>query len=227
MPFSTSNIRLAFRISLVNKKEYDSFHRIFAISPLYIDGGKSAGISIDFIKQITKELPYSVKFKPQQFQVLLDELQRGEIQVFLNASWPNDYLKGKRVIATDPNAVFEPVAFTLRGKSPEGDVYSADYISGKRVALQKGSYVENLVSMDTDDLVPVENDIEGMAKLIWRQVDAIITEREVGNYLSGRFFQNEIVAVNRPHSKLDVVIVLNEKDTELRDDLNRAISRIS
>ncbi len=190
---------------------------------VYIEDGKSAGISVDFITTITRDLPYEITFKPQQFQVLLDKLLSGDIQAIINVGWPNDYLKDKPLIYTEPYEVFEPVAFVHRKNSGTGEINSVDYIKGKRVAIQKGSYVEEIVSRYTDELVYVNNDIEGIAKLIWKQVDAIITEREVGAYLSKKFFQNEITAVTEPYKKLDVVIVLNESKTELRDELNKAI----
>lgn len=190
---------------------------------VYIEGGKSTGISIDFINTITRELPYEIKFKPQQFQVLVDELLNEDIHAIINVGWPNDYLKDKPLIHTEPYAVFEPVAFVHKENSGVGEKNSVDYISGKRVAIQKGSYVEEIVSEYTDELAYVNNDIEGIAKLIWRQVDAIITEREVGKYLSKRFFQNEITAVTEPYKRLDVVIILNESNIALRDELNNAI----
>lgn len=84
--------------------------------------------------------------------------------------------------------------------------------------------MEESISKYSCEIVYVKNDIEGIAKLIWKQVDAIITEKEVGKYLSGKFFKNEIVAVTEPYRQLDVVMVLNEKETRLRDELNRAIS---
>lgn len=191
---------------------------------VFIDGGKSAGISVDFIRGITKNLPYRIKFKPQQFSVLLNELLAGELQAIINVGWPNDFLSGEPIIHTDPYAVFEPVAFIHKNSREGDDLYPLDFIKGKRVAIQNGSYVEESISKYSCEIVYVKNDIEGIAKLIWKQVDAIITEKEVGKYLSGKFFKNEIVAVTEPYRQLDVVMVLNEKETRLRDELNRAIS---
>ncbi|MCF6334998.1 MAG: transporter substrate-binding domain-containing protein, partial [Spirochaetales bacterium] len=69
-------------------------------------------------------------------------------------------------------------------------------------------------------IVPVINEIEGLSKLIWKQVDGVITDKQVGTYLSRKYFQDEIVAVTAPYKELDVVMVLHEKDIELRDKIN-------
>jgi len=190
---------------------------------VFIEDGQSSGISVDFIKKINEKLNYTVRLKPQQFEVLLNELLDRRIQVIINVGWPSDFLKSKPIIATEPYAVFEPVAFVHRERDEEVTIHPLDYISGKRVAVQKGSYVLDAISQYECEIVDVRNDIEGIAKLIWKQVDVIITEKEVGKYLSGKFFQDEIVAVTEPYKKLDVVMVLNENETELRDSLNDAI----
>lgn len=194
---------------------------------VFIDNGKSAGISVDMIKKISNNLGYTIKFKPEQFEVIINELINKEIQIILNVGWPNDFLKSKPVIPTRPYAVFEPVAFVCSDGSGEHVSYPLDFIRGKRVAVQRGSYVVEAISKYSCDIVDVENDIEGLAKLIWRQVDAIITEREVGTYLSKKFFQNEIAAVTEPYNRLDVVMILHEDETELRNKIDKAISAIT
>lgn len=191
---------------------------------VYIENGKSAGISIDMLEKINKTLNATLKFIPQQFEVIIDKLINREIQIILNVGWPNDFLKNKPVIATVPYAVFEPVAFIHRTGTADMAEYEPGFIKGKRVAVQRGSYAVEAVEAYSCDIVFVENDIEGIAKLIWKQVDAIVTEKEVGKYLSNKYFQNEIVAVTTPYKRLDVVMVLNEEEVELRDRINGIVS---
>lgn len=191
---------------------------------VYVEKGKSAGISIEMLKKINKTLNATLKFIPQQFEVLIDKLINREIQIILNVGWPNDFLKNKPVIETVPYAVFEPVAFIHQTGTADRAEYEPGFIKGKRVAIQKGSYAAEAIKAYSCNIVFVENDIEGIAKLIWKQVDAIVTEKEVGTYLSHKYFQNEIVAVTDPYKRLDVVMVLNEAEGELRDRINGIIS---
>ncbi len=190
---------------------------------VYIENGKSSGISIQKINEIAKRLGYTNKFSPNQFEVILQKLMGKEVDILLNIGWPNDFFNGMPVISSEPYAVFEPVAFIHQTGSVTAALRPAGFITGKKVAVQTGSYVAEAISRYECEIVEVKNDIEGMAKLIWREVDAIITERQVGIYLSRKFFQNEIVPVTEPYKKLDVVMVLHEAEKKLRDEINEAI----
>ncbi len=190
---------------------------------VFIEDGKSAGLSIDIIEKISVKLGYVVKYIPEQFEVVVKKLISKEADIILNIGWPNEYFSKMPVISSQPYAVFEPVAFIHQTSSDKPVNYGNDFIQGKRVAVQTGSYVTEAISRYNCDIVDVKNDIEGMAKLIWKEVDAIITEREVGRYLSHKFFQDEIIPVTDPYKKLDVVMVFHESDQELRDKINEAI----
>ena len=192
---------------------------------VYIENGTSSGISIEVIRKIAKNLDYTVKFKPEQFEVILNELINKEIQIVLNVGWPNEYFKGMPVISSMPYAAFEPAAFIYKPGGVAQEGYLVDFISGKKVAVQRGSYVTEAITRYGCAIVDVENDIEGMAKLMWKEVDAIITEKEVGKYLSHKYFQDEIIAVTDPYKKLDVVMIFHESEKELRNTINEEIER--
>ncbi len=98
-----------------------------------------------------------------------------------------------------------------------------DFLNGKKIAAQKGSYtIEELKNYDCE-IFPVVNEIEGLSKLIWKQVDGIITDKQVGNYLSHKYFQDEIVAVTDTYKEMNVVMVLHKSNVELRDKINSAL----
>ena len=146
------------------------------------------------------------------------------MDILLNIGWPNDFFKDMPVIASHPYAVFKPVAFVHKPGSTTPEMRQEDFIAGKRVAVQVGSYVTDAIAQYGCSIVDVKNDIEGMAKLIWKEVDTIITEREVGMYLSHKFFQDEIVPVTEPYKKLDVVMVFHREEKTLRDMVDKVIS---
>ena len=129
------------------------------------------------------------------------------------------------MIVTNPYSVFKPVVFIHKDLQSGNELLSLDFINGKKIAAQQGSYViEELEKYDCE-IVTVTNDIEGLSKLIWKQVDGIVTEKQVGEYLSRKYFQGQIVAVTEPYREMDVVMVLHERDVELRDRINSILDR--
>ena len=190
---------------------------------VFIDKGKSSGLSLDIMNIINKSLEINISFQPDQFASISEGLMKRDIGIILNVGWPNDFLASKPVIVTNPYAVFKPVAFVHKDTYDNTELLSLDFLNGKRIAAQQGSYViEELKKYDCE-IVPVTNDIEGLSKLIWKKVDGIVTEKQVGEYLSHKFFQDEIVAVTEPYKEMGVVMVLHENDVELRDRINSVL----
>lgn len=187
---------------------------------VYIDNGKPAGLSIEIMKIINESLDINAYFQPDQFSNVADGLMKHKINVILNVGWPNDVFTSQPVIATNPYSVFTPVAFVNRGTESNTELHDQNFIVGKRIAAQEGSYVIEALKQFDCKIVPVKNDIEGLSKLIWNQIDVIVTDKQVGTYLSHKYFQDEIVAVTEPYKEMNVVMVLHEKDIELRDRIN-------
>jgi len=191
---------------------------------VYINNGKSSGISIDIMKIINESLDLNTYFQPDQFANIADGLMNRKIDIILNVGWPNDSLASKPVIVSDSYSVFKPVAFVHKDYIQNSELLDLNFIKGKKIAAQEGSYViEELNNYDCS-IISVTNDIEGLSKLIWKQVDAIVTDKQVGSYLSHKFFQDEIVPVTKPYKELDVVMVLHESNIDLRDKINSVLA---
>ncbi len=187
---------------------------------VFIKAGVSSGVSVDIMRIINEKLGLHLYFQPDQFISITEGLLSRDIKVILNVGWPNDFLASKPIIATNPYSVFKPVAFMHKDSLTANELLPLNFLNGKKIAAQKGSYtIEELKNYDCK-IVPVINEIEGLSKLIWKQVDGVITDKQVGTYLSRKYFQDEIVAVTAPYKELDVVMVLHEKDIELRDKIN-------
>jgi len=191
---------------------------------VYINNGKSSGISIDIMKIINKSLELNAYFQPDQFANIADGLMNRKVEIILNVGWPNDFLASKPVIITDPYSVFKPVIFIHKDSKTEDDLLPLDYIANKKIAVQDGSYEFEEVKKYGCEIVPVINIIEALSKLIWKQVDGIVTDKQVGIYLSHKFFQDEIVPVTKPYKELDVVMVLHESNIDLRDKINSVLA---
>ena len=207
-----------------DKNKYIKVGHDVAYPPwVFIKDGASSGLSVDIMRAINESMGLNLNFQPDQFVSVAEGLIKGDIQIILNVGWPNDFFAGKPVIVTKPYSVFKPVAFAHRDFVTDSNLLPLDFIKGKKIAAQEGSYVIEELKNYNCEIVPVTNDIEGLSKLIWKQVDGIVTEKQVGEYLSHKFFQDEIVAVTQEYKQMDVVMVLHESNTELRDKINAAL----
>ncbi|MCK5199091.1 MAG: transporter substrate-binding domain-containing protein, partial [Spirochaetales bacterium] len=210
--------------ALDNMNQYVRVGHDVAYPPwVYIKNGVSSGLSVDIMRIINEHLGLNLYFQPDQFVAIIEGLLNGEIKIVLNVGWPNDFLANKPVIVTNPYSVFNPVTFVHKDSHCGSELLPPDFMNGKKIAAQRGSYVIEELNKYDCEVISVTNDIEGLSKLIWKQVDGIVTEKQVGEYLSRKYFQDEIVAVTEPYKEMDVVMVLHESETELRDKINSVL----
>lgn len=190
---------------------------------VYLHDGASSGLSIDAMRRLNQNMQLSLEFQADEFENVIRDFKAGHIRIITNVGWPNPFFDNEPIVVTKPYALFEPVMFVHMSKLDDSGKLDLTYFHGKRVAAQKGSYALDTLDSDSVEIVEVRNDIEGMAKLIWRQVDGVITERHVGTHLAKQYFQDEILPATETYTRLDVVMVLHESDIELRDALNSAL----
>ncbi len=190
---------------------------------VYIEKGQAAGLSIDMMEEIAqaKELP--VDYIGDQWNAIYPALLNHRLDMILNVGWPNNIFEEEPVIASEPYAYFETVIFLPRERLPEGDLYTAGDLKGKRIACQRGSYVDQeLISLGCE-ITYLDNDIQSFVQLIWNKVFAVATERQVGEHISKKFFDGEIVPASDTLGKKSVVFLFREDSAELRDTFNGAI----
>ncbi|GAB1431516.1 methyl-accepting chemotaxis protein [Spirochaetota bacterium] len=185
---------------------------------VYIKGGRSSGITVDVARAFAKSYDTKAVFKPSQFAAALEDLFSGAIDLIANVGWPNAFFDGKPVIATVPFASFKPVVFALH-KDREKFTSMAD-LKGKRVAAQKGSYVNDCLKGIDCRTVAVTNDVEAFAAVIWKRADCAITEQLVGSFLSESLFSGKLVSCFSAGKETSVVFLLHSKDAELRNKIN-------
>ncbi len=212
----------------IDTAEADSVLRIGhdAAYPPWVSIGRqgSEGYSVDILRSVSGSLGLEPRFFPDQFAKVLDDLSRGTIRVAANIGWPNAQLGALPILATKPYARFEPVLFMRRGDVSGDPRFDPARLEGLRIAVQKGSYVRDCFSDGACTFVEADNDIIAFAKLIWRQVDAVATERKVGETLSRTFFRGDLVVGMETGVFRDVVCILHERDRELRDRMDRALA---
>ncbi|MEX2443333.1 MAG: methyl-accepting chemotaxis protein [Alkalispirochaeta sp.] len=193
----------------------------------FVREGRSQGISVDILNRLESGLERIVAYQPRQFVDVLEEFLAGRIQVILNVGWPNPELERHDLIVTDAYARFEPVVFTAGHtgrKDGPNDLGSPESFAGKTLAYQKGSYTQS--AMDSHggaSMKAVDNDIQGMASLVWGHVDGVVTEKFVGEHVSRIHFNAEIRPATSPCMQVDVVMALPSAETGLRDRINELL----
>ncbi len=187
----------------------------------YLENGRSAGISIDRMRDIARDLGVEVVFHPRQFSDLFEDFRNGRVRMLLNVGWPNEMLEKLGVIVSQPYAFFEPVVLveknTIGTALPDTLPVSPELFDGRRLACQLGSYAEHSMRRYSPEYVTVENDIQGIGKVVWGRADGVITDKSVGSYVSNRFFHDTIIPATEPLERLGVVMAFRPDDEALRD----------
>jgi methyl-accepting chemotaxis protein len=191
---------------------------------IYVERGGSAGLSVDVLELLAGELEITPSYEANQFSTVLDDFLAGKLNILLNIGWPNETLKDRDVLISDSYAHFEPHIFVHQNQLQEGGT-SLERFAGKKVATQRGSYTVDILKQNGIEAYYAENDLQGMAQLIWGNVDGVITEARVGRYISEKFFQGEIVPATEAMSRMDVVFVFRSEEQQLRDRVNELLRR--
>lgn len=187
----------------------------------YLKDGASAGISVERMYAVARELGFPVVYHPRQFNDLFEAFRRGEVQVLMNVGWPNRHLQEMGVIVTEPYAWFEPVILAVDTQPREDH---PEVFRGLPVACKLGSYVESSITPIGAELVSVENDIQGLARTVWQRTRGVVTDRQVGEWVSRRYFRGSIVQVTAVLERIPVVMALQPHQTELRDRINGVLA---
>jgi ABC-type amino acid transport substrate-binding protein/predicted nucleic acid-binding Zn-ribbon protein len=194
----------------------------------YLEDGRSAGISIDRMGDIARELGLEVVFHPRQFGDLFEDFRNGRVRMLLNVGWPNEMLQEIGVIVSKAYAHFEPVVLVdkngVGASLPDDLPVSPRLFDGRRIACQTGSYAAHSMRQYSPEYVSVENDIEGIGKVVWGRADGVVTDKSVGAYVSNRFFHDTVVPATEPLERLEVVMAFRRDDEVLRDRCNAVLA---
>jgi len=194
---------------------------------VYIEKGKAAGLSIDMMNEISGSQNLPIDYVGDQWNAIYPALLNHRLNLILNVGWPNPIFDEEPVIASNPYAFFETVIFMARENLPEeGRLFRAEDLKGKRIACQRGSFVDqDLINLGCE-ITYLDNDIQSFVRLIWGKVFAVATERQVGQHLSEKFFDGNIVQASEVLGKKQVVILFREDSEELRNTINQAIEEL-
>jgi len=188
----------------------------------YIENGTAVGFSVEHTKDLLRAADRKAAFIGGQWAGLYEKFVGGELDMLLNVGWPNDFFSNQPVIASNPYS-----RFNIRLFSTEEGMQDSKYFKGKKVAVQRGSFAEDIAKNAGFDYQLFDNDIQGMVQLLWNNVDAVATEERVGEFISKSFFMGKIKRITEVIAKLDVVYLFRKDSIELRDFFNRALKGVT
>lgn len=196
---------------------------------VFIEKGQPAGLSIDMMNGISAAKDLTVDYVGDQWSAIYPALLNHRLNLILNVGWPNPLFENEPVIASEPYAYFETVIFMMEDALPRSadgqpKKYRGEDLQGKRIACQRGSFVDQDLAPLGCEISYMDNDIQSFVRLIWGKVFAVATERQVGEYLSQKFFDSTIVPASEPLGQKSVVVLLREDSASLRDKINEAIA---
>lgn len=192
---------------------------------VYLERGKSAGLSVDYMRNLAAARGLRLEFRGDKWDDVRAEYEAGELDIVLNAGWPNPSFDGTGALATRPYASFAAQVFVRSGRrAAAGAPASCSDLGGRRIAVQKGSYVDKVLSGTGCDFLYIDNDIQGMVELMWEAVDGVATEARVGELLSRRFFGADLAPLGAPLATMDVVMLVRPGAQQLLELLNGAIA---
>lgn len=192
----------------------------------FLQNGLPQGISVEYSKELAQQMKLGVDFHSNQWSIIFPALMEGRLTALTNVGWPNDAFNGLGVIASDPYDVFKARLFVPEAVLPDSGKLDEDLLRGKNIALQKDTYIgESLEAMGCN-LIYVENDIQGMVRIIQGNVFAVATEERVGRYISEKHFKGLFRPAENDLETRDVVFLFRKDARDIQEKFNRAIAQV-
>jgi len=196
----------------------------------FVEKGASAGISVEILRRAAGALDLSVRFVSASWAQVFPLLMEGEIDLILNAGWPNAYFDAFPVRASRPYASFETRVF-----APVTDCFGrrverpgARDLRGKRIAVQRGG-VGNLIGIlraRGAEIREYDNDAIGFTETLWGRADLAATESRVAERLNRLHFRDAFAPVSEVLERIDVVCLTRKDREDLLARLDGALSRL-
>jgi ABC-type amino acid transport substrate-binding protein len=196
----------------------------------FVEKGASAGLSVEVLRRAAEALDLSVRFVSASWAQVFPLLMEGEIDLILNAGWPNAYFDAFPVRASRPYASFETRVF-----APVADCFGrrierpgARDLRGKRIAVQRGG-VGNLIGIlraRGAEIREYDNDAIGFTETLWGRADLAATESRVAERLNRLHFRDAFAPVSEVLERIDVVCLTRKDREDLLARLDGALSRL-
>ncbi len=192
----------------------------------YVDlTGQPRGIGVDFIALFNKRLNGSLEIVQDEWPVLLEKLQKGEIEALMDIT-PTEQ-RELEFKFTSPYVVVPHVIFARK----DGPYYSnlAD-LSGKTVSLEQGFYIEREIRQKYPDITikSYAKTSDALDAALKGEADAYVGNRAVATYI----IRNELIENLQQQGKLKGTasvnaIAVREDNPLLHQILQRTLDSLS
>lgn len=191
---------------------------------VYVENCESKGYSVEILKRLMESAEKEVTFVGRPWIKVQELLNRGLIDAVFNVGWPNPALASQGLIASKPYAQFRVVLFADRRKYQH---LVLEDLKGKKVGTIKGGIGSSLSIIENASAQTIQylSDEECFNELNIGNLDFILAEEKVGDYVSQKYFGGKYFAASDPLETIDVVVLAQGDKTELIGRIDRAIAR--
>lgn len=192
----------------------------------FLQEGESLGISVDLFKELGSRKNILIKFIGATWANIFPLLTNKQIDLILNAGWPNPLYDDYPVIASEPYARFEVHLFMKREPSVPRITFRLEDIRRKRVGTQRAGAAASQLQRAGAEVIEYDNDTLSFLDHFWNKTDLVSAEKMVGLSLNQTYFQGCFQIVSEPISKQDVVCLAHKDNARLIEMLNAEIAKL-
>lgn len=226
MIFSNTNLT-AEEKNWLKEKEFLIYSSDHDSPPLrYVDEKTEqyVGMVVDYVDAISLELGIEIKLKPDIWQNALFSLEKGEIDMV--DMYPSD-IRSKKYFFT--NTTFYQNAI-LVVKNTDNSIKSVDDLANKKVAAQRGDFVNEFLQREASEAIIINTDDYGQAVKLLKDgvVDAVVgDESVVYHFLKYYDMTDEFHILDELLYENTFVFGIPKTEPILVDILNKAIHKIN
>ena len=114
----------------------------------YTVGKDYAGIDMDIVRAVGKEMGYNVIFRPNNFDSIIVSVQQGKCEIGASGFSINPE-REKQVLFSEPYADIHQIVIAKAGL----DITSIDDVRDKKISVQTGTTGANFAETISDDIV--------------------------------------------------------------------------
>ena len=197
-----------------------------AAPPLsYIDSeGQFHGLTMDYIKEIEKYT--GIKFKLIQsrtFANLLDKIKSGEIDI---AGPLQKTAERERYLFFSKPYINTEIVIITRANAP--DYNTLDKLKGKKIAVTKGYTIQKYIEQEYPylSIVSVPNDYNGLLKVSFGEIDAIIADIIAAGYIINKEGISNLKIAGKCDFSYNLCFAVNRNKPALANIINKAMASI-
>jgi len=197
---------------------FDKDHAPFS----FIENGEPAGFDTDLLYPIFEGSKFGFAPTEYKWSDALVSLRKG-IKVDLMSQMDKTPEREEIYDFSDEPYLIDEI----RIFSKDETVSTFDDLAGKKVAVQKGSYYEELLKENEQiTILPTESEIDALDALDNNIVDAFVGPTSVAKYIIKKNSYNDIISANEPLETSYMYFAVDKGDGELLEFINKGMQNL-